>query len=191
MVSKSFFHSRYENSFHVSPDGETLVGILHSSLCNSLVMERITDKTLDPLVFGNHSKRVYTLFPNKKFDLLLAGDYEGRVVQYRMNYQKLKYSVQHCYQDVGVDIVFSSVILGSLAVVGGSSSRIRLIDIDKKEYLSMPFETAINHIFTLKLCQVSDLVYLAIGGDHADYSESKSDLLDLSDWKSIAYDFII
>lgn len=149
-ITKSFYHSLYENSFQISPDGNTIVGIQHSELCNKLVIERISVPNLDPVIFGDHSKRIYTISTNKQFDCLLAGDYDGRVVQYKIDLKLLKCVVEHCYQNVGVDIVFSSAILGDLAVVGGCSFRIRLIDIKRKKYLFTPYETAIKHIFTMQ-----------------------------------------
>ena len=86
------------------------------------------------------------------------------------------------YGDVGVGMIYACDLSENFAVVGGGNGMISLIDMKKKKVIKKGIKTAIQWIYTLQFCRLSqNKMYLAVGGlGERDYSKSKKDCLNVS-----------
>ena len=109
------------------------------------------------------------------------GDESGTVTQYgEMSSEKEWKKVTEYNLEVGK--VQTGILLGKLAVFGGNNGKVQILDFLLR-HMHSPEESAVRDIHSLEVCKVSKtLTVLAVGGNYPDYSESKTDLLDISEF---------
>ena len=71
---------------------------------------------------------------------------------------------------------------------GGNESSVVLIDIDNRKNLGIISDLAVGFIYSIELCRVKnnnksdDKLLLTVSGEHYDYSSSKTDVLDITEF---------
>ena len=87
---------------------------------------------------------------------------------------------------MGVGLVYASDWSGNFAVIGGDKGMIILIDMETKQVITKGIKTAIKCLYSLKFCRISqNELHLAVGGYQKDYSNSKTDLFDVSNFLNL------
>ena len=174
-MSEGKYFNITENNFCVLPDGKTLVG---GALSGSLLVEDITKKEA-PLEIGKGSG-IYTMIFNRRVNSLLVGYGNGCVSQFEKDSSGILRK-QKEYKNVGVGEINASDCSGDFAVVGGSNGMVILIHMRNKKVIGKGIKTAIGCVNSLQFCRVSETeMHLAVGGNRRDYSNSKTDLFDVS-----------
>ena len=166
----------YENSFLILPDEKTLIG---SGGAHRILQTEDSTCKEDSVVIYQKSL-VYTMVYNENLNSLLVGYVNGCVSQYNLKPSGVL-EKQTDYGEVLVSRVDASDWSGDIAVVGGGDGEIRLIDMRRRQVLGHRIQTALGSIYTLQFCRVSQKeMHLLVGGCDSDYSNSKSDLFDVS-----------
>ena len=179
LKSQIEFYVNYENSFAVFPDESTVAAIqlqnrrvvLQKNLSNSSAFHRVCE----------HKNFIFTVILNRQANALLVGDRFGRVAQYDLRRGRSMFKTVKDYGDLEIGLVSSGACFNHLAVLGGDNYRIRIIDVRNRRIIGAPIVTAIKYICSLKFGVIDDLrVVLCVTGIYPDYSDSKSDLFDLT-----------
>lgn len=178
--SAGTYHAELENQFAVLSDHKSVVGV-DAEDQSLLVVEDVTDE-LSFKCIGSHSEKITTVVANMDQDCLLVGEHGGIAVQYQL--ANGAWEVEKHYGNVKIGNIMSSTALGNLAVLGGNKNRIRLVDLGAREFVDTPQETAIELIYSPRLCLVARSVILTVGGLTPNYSKNRSDLFDVTN----AYD---
>ena len=176
LESKEEYYNWNENNFCVLPDEETLIG------ANRLILkcEDMTRKELKRIIDKKRSP-INTMIFNQNLNSLLVGEENGCFSQYGRNHSG-DFKKQKEYGDVGVGVVYVSDWSGNFAVVGGRNGKISLINMKKRQVIAREIRTAIGSVCSLTLCRVSQSkMHLAVGGYGRDYSNSQTDLFNVSD----------
>ena len=150
-------------------------------LNSALIKENLNKNPIFPIRFGIHQDFVPTIIAIEKYNYILTGDMKGIVVQYLLDGHTGK--VIKNYGDIGIGQLYSSAKLGRLAVFGGNYSEIVFIDTLTKQILFERIKVAIKVIYSLEFCimdKKNNKVLLSISGCGSDYSDNKTDLLDVS-----------
>lgn len=174
--SAGTYHVQFENHFTILSDNNTIIAV-DAEEQNLVMMEDITDE-ISHTCIGTHQEKIKTISINENRDRVLVGEHDGHLTQYRM--VDHFWSIEKEYGNVQVGNIMSSTIFGNLAVVGGNKNKIRLVDLEKKEFVESPIETAIELIYSPQLCLDSRSVILTIGGLTPNYSKNKTDLFDVT-----------
>ena len=172
--SRGKYQSIFENNFLLLPDGKTFIG----GKSDSLKSEDITGKQ-GPMRIDKGNK-IFTMGFNPKINSVLVGFANKWVSQYGRDSSGVMKMLRN-YKDVGVGDVFASDIAGDIAVVGGQHGKITFINMQTRTLLQKGIQTAIKQIWSLKFCRISETeMHLIVGGRGKDYSDSKTDLFDVS-----------
>ena len=144
-------------------------------------MEDLTNKDYVPVQFGKHKKGIESVLFVEELNMLLAGDQDGRVIQY--HYKNNSWDLVKDYGNLRINGVLCCVRIGHLVIFGGYDSHsLRVVDVKKMEILGDPYKTAIFQINSLLLCDVSDeKMLLSVCGYGSSYSPDTSDILDITD----------
>ena len=183
-ISYFQYFNFYEKNFAVLPDQSTIFGVKNASK-TVLMMDDITGST-PARVVAEHKRQITMIQPDCELAYLFVGDLGRTLVQYALapGYSMLR--VVKDYGRLGIGWLISGGGLGRFAVIGGNKSRVRVVDIRGKCLCEGLLETAIGYIYSLKVCQVSETqVVLSVVGSSPDYSDSKSDLYDVSGLMSL------
>ena len=180
--SKLKYFAVLENSFLVLPDGKTIIGVEYGDkFNNSLVMEDITDSKDSFLRFGNHRKSIYAVLFVKETNSLFSGDENGDLFEYKLDKNRNVSLVKH-YGNIGIGTINSGVYLGSVLILGGNKSLIRVLDMGKKVLVGKPFKTAVEFNHSLRLCKTEDSRVLFItSGILYNYTNFTGDIFDASE----------
>ena len=121
----------------------------------------------------------------QQYGFVFAGDRRGYLNQYRLEPTGGVPTIVKEYGRIDIGQIYSSVSVGNLAVFGGEDKRLVVIATDMQQVVIYDVPVAIKHIFSLSMCpvRVSDTktrVLLAVSGGKADYSNDRSDLLDVT-----------
>ena len=159
------------------PDGKTLLG--GSGLfVGVLQTEDITQEK--SLMIIDQGSYIFTMIFNQSLNSLLIGNINRSVLQYERDSSGILRKKKD-YGDIGVGCVLASDSSGDFAVVGGDNGIIKLIDMRTRKVFEKGIETAIGRIESLQFCRVSTTeMHLVVGGRGRNYSDSKTDLFDLS-----------
>ena len=169
----------------VLPDHKTVIGL--DQTWKRLVIDNITDPDFEPVTFGNHKKDINTLVYIEKSKMLLVGGDDNIVVQYKIvsghDQAKASGAVVKKYTEIKIGDITSSAAIGHLAFFGGyDTSLVKIIDTLDHRPLEGVYKTAIQRIWSMKICRVSaEQVLLSIAGSRPNYTEAQTDILDISD----------
>ena len=196
-VSQTKFCCYFENSFGVLADQVTVVGAKYdeSNRHSVLVQERIgphdthaksESETESRVVeLGQHDKEIFTVLVMQQRGFVFAGDKNHNLTQYRLDSTGGLPTLAKGYGDIGIGRIYSSVSVGNLAVFGGYDNRLAVITADTQQVVIDAVPVAIEDIYSLSMCPVGvsgtkTRVLLAVSGRKADYSNGRSDLLDVT-----------
>ena len=162
------------------PDQKTLFGVDYNNR-KKLITEDITEKNSKKAV-NEHADKIWNLVYNEFTNTLIAGDYTGKVIEYKR--KGAEWEVLKTYPFLGIGYIISSFIIGNLVIFGGHNN-IRVVDMEKGEVLGDAFTTAMGWINSIQVCRVeinNDNKYvLCVSGYSVDYSENKSDIYDITE----------
>ena len=132
--------------------------------------------------FGEHGCWIYTLLFCRETNQLLAGDDNGKVIQYKRNEEGI-WNVTKNYGDLKIGPIISNKQYGHLVFFGGwETNKMRVLNLKKQELFGKEFKTAMNQIYSFTFCEVSpSKVLLSVSGYKPDYSNSETDIFDVSD----------
>ena len=175
--SKCQFAALHENCFLLSDDGHHLIAPDAGDARQILVEDLRTGSWFR---LGENPGAVYTLFFDRDSRTLLAGDYEGHLVEYQLDLQKGNGWAVKKHGNLGIGRIYSSSGVRGFVFFGGTDYKVRVFDLSTKEVLSGRIKTAIKNIRSLRICVVDQSrVYLATLGYNPKYSRTRSDLYDL------------
>ena len=178
--SKQGFYLYYESAFLVIQEGKTIVGpiLTGNYSCTTLVSEDVTQGKSTQI--GTHLDNINTLMYDKASKTLFAGDESGNIIQYQKNEDSTSFSQLKNYGNVGVGKVYSSILVDSVAIFGGSNKTIVAIDTKTQEKLTGSLATAISNIYSLTSYKVSKTkTLLSISGNQPNYSDTHTDIFEL------------
>ena len=174
--SKGKYWNLYNSNFCLLPDGKTLIG---GTKLNTLQCEDITRKEIK-IVIDQIGSSINTMRFNRKINSLLMGNNKGCVFQYGRESSGY-FKKQKEYGNIEVGSIFAIDCSGDFAVVGGRKGIIKLIDMKSRKLLGKGIKTAFKWIEFVQFCRVSKTeMHLAVGGGKKNYSNSKTDLFDVS-----------
>ena len=188
-VSKTSFYWYTQNNLQILSDQKTLVGGEYNKEKNhsEIVIEDITSKGEgnSEIRIKLHENKIWNILLDEKNSCMFSGDYDGRVIQFSLDFEENPGKVLKDYGDLGVGYITSSILLGDVAVFGGWNRNLGFIDIQKQEHLGNKFDFAPKYIKSIQLCQVQKTpsqskTLLTVSGDEYDYS-SKTDVLDVTE----------
>ena len=175
--SKCQFAALHENCFFLSDDGHHLIAPDAGDARQILVEDLRTGSWFR---LGENPGAVYTLFFDRDSRTLLAGDYEGHLVEYQLDLQKGNGWAVKKHGNLGIGRIYSSAGERGSVFFGGTDHKVRVFDLSTKEVLRGNIETAPKNIRSLQVCKVDQSrVYLATVGDNPKYCSERSDLHDL------------
>jgi hypothetical protein len=102
--------------------------------------------------------------------------------EYNLRDSKHPFTLVKNYWDIGVGIIKASCGFKHLGVFGGSGGggKVAVIDLKKRKKVTT-LQTAIKSILSLEICKMSGPeVFLMVFGSGSDYSQNKSDIIDIS-----------
>ena len=180
-TSSSQFGVFFENNFVFTDDGKHLIGV-DAGDSTRVRVEDIT--TFSSFSFGKQSNVISTLICDQDSGTLLAGDFDGHLVQCDLDLVNKKARRVRDFGDsgdLGVGSVFSSSRFMQFVFFGGTK-RLKVFDLSSKEMLPGHIETGVQSIFSVRVCAVDkSRIFLTAVGLNYKYSSNKSDLYDLSD----------
>ena len=175
--SKCQFAALHENCFLLSDDGHHLIAP-DAKDARQILVENLTTGSWFRL--KENPGAIYTLFFDRDSRTLLAGDYEGHLVEYQLDLQKGNGWAVKKHGNLGIGRIYSSSGVRGFVFFGGTDYKVRVFDLSTKEVLPGRIKTATKNIRSLKVCQVNESqVSLAVVGDNPKYSPTRSDLYDL------------
>ena len=145
-VSKTSFLWVHQNSLQILADQKTLVGVEHNwdKNCSEIVIEDITnhEKGIPPIRIKQHENQINNILLDEKNCCMFSGDDNGRVIQSYLDLQDNPGKVLKDYGKLGVGVIYSSIMLGDVAVFGGWNGTLGFIDSQKREHLKNKFDMA-------------------------------------------------
>ena len=175
--TKNSFFIYHEHNFLILPDGKTIVGVDLKSQ-NTLIAEDIT--TNKAVSFGNHEAAILTLLWDETKETLFAGNYFGKIIQYKRGGKSRPFSLVKKYQSNYLGIIISSALVGDFAFFAGDFS-LFAINISERKFQDRVFETGCSFTNSLRVCHASDSkVYMSIVGENS-LHHSDPDLLDVTE----------
>lgn len=174
-TSRSKFWVDFESQLAVLPDARALIGVHHKNK-SSLMAQSITDDS-SPTTIGTHRGEIRAVLLTSGSDSLLVGDKTGRVTHYEL--QRGSWVPGKVHVHVDVERIISGVLVGNLAVFGGSNRHFRLIDVNTRKCVGPRVETAVRRVFSVQLCSALGKHLVVVCGKFRDYSASKSDLFEV------------
>ena len=177
------YYAWYDSAFAVMSDQATVIGVSNQNHC-SLVMERMGESQSQQHIanFGSHGGSIRTMLFMEDLHTLLAGDSKGTIIQYRYDPDKRTWAVEHSYGNAGISEIRSRTRLGHLAIFGGDTGSVRVIDTRARKLLGSPYKTGIKITRSLIACAVADSqVLISVTGQPKQYSDKLTDALDASE----------
>ena len=127
--------------------------------------------------------RIYTILINEENLSLLVGGSDGRLLQKSFNFQGNLGKILKDYGDLGIGRIYSSCLLGNIAVFGGYNYKLAFINTQKREFMGYSFDLAPEYIYSIELCWVQNKpqpkALLTVSGENYDYN-GKTDVLDVT-----------
>ena len=160
------------------PDDKKFMGVHKKSEKTLIIEDIITNKAS---TFGNHEDRIYTLLYHEVTQSLFAGDYTGRIKQYKGGASTHAFNLIKDYGKLGIGIVSSCAQVGRLGLFGGSKKYLIGINIYERTLCKGQIKSPFRYTYSLQVCKgVGQKVYLSLGGTKSNYSSSVSDFLDVT-----------
>ena len=180
----------YDNSFIVLPKTETVIGVNSENL-RYLQAENFANTKFNRTQFNTKGLWVTTIAHNDHQSTLLVADAQGNVMAFKINPSDLSSArlsldfgpegTSHkYYSHLDAHGVYTCSQFGSFTVLAGED--VMLIDTAtcriKHRRLA---DNAVAKITSVQLCPMDRKVLLAVSGCKPDYSESKTDVFDVTD----------
>ena len=190
-VSKTHFFLFYQDNFKILNDQKTLIGAEkeYFNEYSEIVIEDITntDPEYVPVKFPTNNSKIFTILIDEERKCLFIGNENEVVIEYSLDTQGYSINFIKKYEDLGIGSVHSSLKFGNIAVFGGDCGTIAFIDIENKQHLGNISDLAVGRIFSIQLCKVQNgefdtKLLLTLTGDEYDYSGSKTDVLDITEF---------
>ena len=154
-----------------------------------LVRERLSyyKLQLDITEFGEHENTIETVLVMEQSDCLFVGDNGGQLAQYRLHKAGRAPSLVKNFGNIGIGPVCSSVSVGNFAVLGGTNNTLAVIDADRQQVIHNDTRVAVECVYSMRVCclRFSDKMtraVITVSGENPDYSDGKTDMLDVTDW---------
>ena len=167
-----------ENNFVVLDDAENIIGVDEGN-SSRLILENGSI-----VEFGEQNSylhQILTLAYDKESRSLFSGDKKGHLVQYKVDTLNQTCDEVKNFGDLGIGVIISSSRFMEFVFFGGSTKKVRVLNLSTGELLPGHIETSIKEIYSLQVCVKSlEQIYLAVSGGFPDYSNDKTDLFDLS-----------
>jgi hypothetical protein len=145
-------------------------------------MEDITTNDQTPVEIGNHNRTINTLIFIEELNTLLAGDWDGTVIQYKVDPKNKTWSLVKEYGNLEINAVFSCVRVGDLIIFGGYEGYLfRVINFKTMEIIGEAYKTGIYSIYSLSLCKISSQQVLLSLSGIGHYYGKRSDILDITE----------
>ena len=150
-----------------------------------IIKEKINEICTPIVAYTANNGDVYAVAVNEPNNVLFAGGenfYRGQIVQYELSTGK----VLKNYDQVGIGSIWSSTVIGNMWIFAGyKSSKFVVIDSVTKQVFHKPVTTAIDSIYYMTIGKVKhnrhdSKLLLFIVGDDPDFSESKTDVFDIT-----------
>lgn len=165
-----------QNSFAVSPDGKTIIGVIGTSR-ETLVTENFS-RLCGPSPIHTQPHQISSLVTNKDFTILLVGHENGSAIQYSGHGEFWK--VARNFGDVGVETIYASAQLGYTVVLGGKNGKFRMLDIRSRRPVGPARSTKIEMVYSLDLMPGwKGIPLLAISGRSVNDEKYGFDYVDL------------
>ena len=176
--SKFKYLYQYENNFTIMKD-LTLIGVeFRQEPCNILVQENFRhNNVLIKFKAGNSTVTTVRAIP--KLDCILAGDYSGNLFQLFCTGNNNKHKLAKTYGYSGIGRVFSTAVFNQIVFIGGFGF-ISAVNVKNGTLLKLGYKTAVQWIMSLTLCMMKNKIVLAVNGTDHDFSDQKTDLVDVS-----------
>lgn len=178
-TSSSEFGVKFENNLVFSEDGKHLIRVDGTDFTQVCVEDITTESNF---IFGDHSDVISTLIFDQDSGTLLAGDYQGHLIQYDLDLENQISRQVRDFGELGIETVLSSFRFMGFVFFGGSRSKFRVLDLPSKEMLPGHIETGVEYILSLQISVVDkSRVFLAVLGKDYNCSSTESDLYDLGE----------
>ena len=191
LVSKTEFYVNYENSFQVLPDQSTIIGVKfddHLEKHSVLLQEQLCRESSPSSIaeFGKHKDTINTVLVMQLYKFVFAGDEKGSIAQYIVFDTDKVPQLVKVYANPNIGRVCSSVCVYNLAIFGGSYGKLAFVAGDKQQITHQGVAVATKCARSLTAFQVNESgknakLLLAVSGDSPRYSDSKTDLFDISE----------
>ena len=127
--------------------------------------------------------RITTILLDEKNWSFLIGDGYGRVLQMSFDLQEKLGKILKDYGDLEIGWIYSSYLLGDIAVFGGGNHKLAFINTQKRELMGYSFDLAPRRIYSIELCWIQKKsqpkALLMVSGRDYDYN-GKTDVLDVT-----------
>ena len=181
-ISSSKFGVEYENQFVVLDDAKHVIGV-DANDGNNLILEHIENKKADKFGWSQSSDDYFTtLFYEEDTGFLYNCDDYGDLYKYKVHIESKSCKKVKDFGNLWIGSIISSHRFLDFVFLGGSNSKIKVLDLSTGKLLPGHLETAIGYIYSLQVCVKSpNHIYLTVSGYYPDYSDKKTDLFDLTD----------
>ena len=123
--SKCLFGVEYQNNFILSDDGRYVIGPDAGDGRRILVEDLSTGSWFG---FGENEHAIQTLCFDQDSRTLLAGDYDGHLVEYDLDLQKGNVWGTKKHGDLGIGMISSSLSSMGHVFIGGDLNSVRVYD---------------------------------------------------------------
>ena len=180
-ASLNRFGVEHDNHFVVLDDGKHVIGI-DARDARYLIIENIengkADKFRSNSSFYNYSK---TLLYDKHLGFFYTGVRYGQLYKYKLDKTSKTCKKVENYGDLEIGEIISCHRFLHFVFFGGSTSKIRVMDLSRNKLLPGHLQTSIGWICSFQVCVKSPKeIYLAVSGSITYYSKNKIDLFDVT-----------
>ena len=167
----------------------TLIGINFSKVNNKwqLVQERLDqfDPRRRKASFCKQDEEINVILVMEKFNCLFASCLYSHLVQFELNSEGSRPILVKKYRDIGVGVIFSAISVSDLAVFGGCSNLLAIIEPETQKVLSYKTPVEIDFIYSLSKCSMrtydfSICWFLAVSGETSLDSSNKTDFITIN-----------
>jgi hypothetical protein len=132
-------------------------------------------------IYNGNSNYVTTLILNEKQDMFFALEGNngfGNIVQYSVSSGR----VIKNFKNMLLSEIYAGALLGNWLFFGGITNMIGVLNIRTQELFPNYLETAIEYMYSVDAVQSLNKkkAFLIVGGYYQDYSQTKTDLFDIS-----------
>jgi hypothetical protein len=160
------------------PDQKTLIAIEKDNK-RILSTEDVTTFFPSRKKINKHLSEIATILYDETTESLFVGEKLRRVIQYKKN--KDEWEIKKKYEEVDFFKTKPITNVGNLIFFEQNNSQIIAIDAVKMEIVLKPFDTPIEFIKTLQVCQKDKKFYISIIGHGFDYYNTKnSNICDIT-----------
>ena len=174
--SKQRFCAFSPQNFLVLPDAKTIIGP-DASNDKRLVSEDISTHEVTQL--GHLSNVIRSVLFDAKTRSLFAADANGQLVQYEKSEEDGSFTLAKDYGCIGMGQAYASVLVGDLALFGGSHS-VYAVRVSGRELLEGALETPFGQTLSLVTCRLSkSKVLLSVSGGYTSKLKSSTDIFEV------------